>query len=181
VSPFISVRQLEGLERRVAYACRYRTMRESAKPEYLNHAEGLWIDRCDGPASIVFGAFEGVQCVGTIRLTYRRNGAFLVDEAYQWVELARTVGLTVEEALQGSALLDRGCVVAEWRRQGLLRALVDQALASALRAGCSLALIAVSQSNQLGMVAFEHLSFQQYGLPRGAPGRECFSYFKRLQ
>ena len=147
----ISIKRAENDdEREAAYRLRFQVFaQEKQDCRYVDYYLEQYRDAVDDSSlSVLYVAREEAYgVVGTLRISLRRNGKFIADDAYNWDLLANHTKMSQADVQEKSALFERGVVSPNFRAKGVFSQLNDFAEEFCRQSGCKLALAVPSTSN----------------------------------
>ena len=149
-------------QRQAAYRLRYSAFEDQmVDSAYLDHARREFRDSFDESPTTPLWVAEanGTGVVGTLRAVYRSQGPYANDAGYNWALVSRLSGVPLETIHAQTAVLDRGAVHPDFRRQGLLHRLFGEAEKTLLCDGRSLVLAITRQphvANFLRRRGYQH-------------------------
>lgn len=112
-------------------------------------------DRLDEGSAEILVAYDAKLAIATLRLTCRREDEFIKDASYEFPRLATLLGIPLQELLDTVFLIDRTCVLKEYRRKGLFSQLETSAEQRARAKGGQVLVSAIATGNTGSQKAFE--------------------------
>ena len=168
------IRVAESVEdREAARRLRYAVFtEEQGDDRYADHVDRTFGDAWDDDRSVLLGAWDGPELVGTARLALRRHGPYLLDDLYAWDRLACLVGPGVPD---GVGIVSRVCVAPPRRGRGVVSLLLDALTERAYRERCTALVLAVRVGNPRTAV-WERYGFQRYAQADAPEWCGCFLF-----
>lgn len=136
-----------------AYRLRYRVVcEERGDYRHADHAGKIFRDPIDGDQTSLFVAEDAEgKIVGTLRLTLRRDQAFIAELAHAFPILARVLGMTCAEMYRQVGFIERGVVSKAFRGSGVFTELLIACESEAVRSN-QVALVAIVDVRNIGMI-----------------------------
>lgn len=129
-----------------------------------------FIDPWDNPETTIVVAEENEskKLIGTFRTFHRRTGEYIYDDLYFSNNLIDFIRQPKELVIASSFILSRGCVLQEYRRNGVYSSMADK-LISLLPKG-SIAIVCIETWNEHSLSPFLKRGFQIYQTGETRPG-----------
>lgn len=144
------------------YQIRYQCLTiELGDESYARHQEKAYYDEDDISCERIFVAYVDDKIVGTARLLLRKEQAFIADEFYSYIPLASQLGMDAESMKVKTGLIDRVCVLQEYRGHRIFNGFYESVVAEMRQNNCAYLLAAIHADNQKSDVVFSHFGFQK--------------------
>lgn len=164
-----------------AYQIRYQCLTlELGDESYANHLNKIYLDDDDLKCHRVFVAYVEDTLVATARLLLRKEQAFIADDFYDFAQLANSLGMTQEEMMRQAGLIDRVCVLHDYRGHKIFRGFYEHICAEMLRNGCSILLAAIQQENIKSQTIFSHFGFTKWNELKVVHTWRGYLYYNQL-
>lgn len=131
-----------------------------------------FIDPWDNPEAtiVITEEKESKKLIGTFRAYYRKTGEYIYDDLYFSERLLEIVGKPKEVVMKSAVILSRGCVLKEYRTNGIYSSMIDK-LMSLLPEG-SIVIVCIETWNNQSLSPFLKRGFQIYQTGETRPGYE---------
>jgi predicted GNAT family N-acyltransferase len=166
-----------------AYHIRYECLcKELGDDSYASHTKKTLKDKDDHQQnSRVFVAYIGDKIVGTARLLLRKEHPFIADDFYDYKKLAAQYTITAKELKYNLALIDRVCILKEYRGHNIFRRLYENTLVELNKNACQYLIAAVKVNNLKSQAVFEHFGFSVVGGLKRHENWQGYLYCIRLK
>lgn len=153
-------------EKEQAFRLRYDAFfTEEGDSRYADHSKQLWSDCDDESGAIVLNAVaEDDRLAGTLRLTARKQLAYIAHECYSLELLVEILGIPLELILPKIARVDRGVVQKDFRRLGVFDALLKGVESIVVGLNCNLLVTNPRLANVPSILGLEKRGFQKYAV-----------------
>lgn len=142
------------------YRIRYQCLTlELGDESHAYHAAATYYDADDAYCKRVFIAYLDGHPVATARLLLRKEHAFESDDFYDYPMLAALFGMDVQTLFSQIGLIDRVCIIKEYRGHKIFAALYEAVIAEMRREHGRIILAAIHQDNTKSDVVFRHFGF----------------------
>jgi predicted GNAT family N-acyltransferase len=163
------------------YQLRYQCLTiELGDETYAHHHEGTYFDQDDFEYNRVFVACMGQLVVGTARLLFRKEKEFIADDFYEYENLAKMMGVSKHNFIQRTCLIDRVCILKEYRGHHIFKKIYELALMEMKHNNCDFLLAAIHVENQKSDMVFSHFGFQKIPELKQWKDWQGYLYFKNV-
>lgn len=163
------------------YQIRYQCLTlELGDESYANHLNKIYLDDDDAKCQHIFVAYIDNNLVGTARLLLRKEQAFIADEFYDFASLAHLMEIPLAEVMQQAGLIDRVCVLKDYRGHKIFSGFYEHIRTEMLRNECSILLAAIQQENIKSQTIFSHFGFHQWNELKVVDNWRGYLYYNQL-
>jgi len=163
------------------YQIRYQCLTiELGDLSHAQHQEKTYQDEDDINCERVFVAYVDEKIVGTARLLLRKEKAFIADDFYSYEHLATQIGIDTELLKEKIGLIDRVCILKEYRGHKIFHSLYEAITAEMQHQHCHYLLAAIHADNRKSDVVFGHFGFKKIPELRFWDEWKGYLYYKNL-